>query len=656
MFAVPGDASMRQVFPSLFLLVGTFGAVTAAETASTPPPAADPAAAAGTDETLIVTADRQDNTRQRTTATVDVLTAEDVRDRGHPQSAWTALAGMPGVDVLGTSGGFDGGTVGIHLRGGHTEDTQILVDGIPVNDASDPQGNANLALISTVGLDQIEVVRGGQSGLYGSRATTGVINLLTQRPTATPEVRGLIEGGSFGTARGEVQASGPLSDRLGYAVALGGLHSDGFSSKTDDAADGRPGDHERDGVDRLNANARIEAVVAPGTTVFVAGRSDNLNQDYDGSGTNAPEAPNHAQLRSQRLAGGADGAWDGVRLAATAARTWTGRTYTEPAAGDSRYLSTTDFASAQVGYDFLTAGTTRTVALDRLSLTAGADHKHDAADISTPYGTFTESERIQGAWSQLLAGDRYAEASATARGDWHSREGRIGTWRTGLAIFPLPERVKVFGSVGTTFRAPTLFELYDAYAGNPNLAPQRALSSEVGHETTINELLTFGNTWFQTAYQESIDFDPNTYTYVNGGAYRIAGIENSARWNATGQGFRLRVSYTAQRTDLDSGEIRAGRALTSLPEHKGMLSPAWAAERWWLGAQFELVGRREATVFSSTEELHGYCLIGAEAGYVVAPGWEVYVRGENLSNTAYVVNPGYSTAPIAGYAGLTAAF
>lgn len=641
---------MRQVVPSLFLLVGTIGAASAAEAASTPPPAPDSGG-----ETLIVTADRQDNTRQRTTATVDVLTAADLRDRGQPQSAWTALAGMPGVDVLGTSGGFDGGTIGIHLRGGHTEDTQILVDGIPVNDAADGQSNANLALISTVGLDQIEVVRGGQSGLYGSRATTGVINLLTQRPTTTPQVRGLVEGGSFGTARGEAQASGPLDDRLGYALAIGGLHSDGFSSKTDDAADGRPDDHERDGIDRLNANARVEAVVAPGTTVFVAGRSDNLNQDYDGSGTTAPETANRAQLRSQRIAGGADGVWDGVRVAGTAARTWTARTYDE-SAGISRYRSTTDFTSAQAGYDFLSAGATRTVALDRLSLTAGADHKHDAADTATPYGTFTESERIQGAWGQILAGDRYAELSATARGDWHSREGRIGTWRTGLAIFPLPERVKVFGAIGTTFRAPSLFELYDGYSGNPNLAPQRALSSEVGHETAINELLTIGNTWFQTAYQESIDFDPNSYTYVNGGAYRIAGLENSAQWNATGHGFRLRLSYTAQRTDLDSTEIRAGRALTSLPQHKGMLSPAWAADRWWLGAQVELVGRREATVFSTTDELHGYCLIGAQAGYVVAQGWEVYVRGENLGNTSYVINPGYSTAPIAGYAGLTAAF
>ena len=195
--------------PTLLLLCA--GAQVAALAAESPSAA---------DQTVVVTADRQDSTRERTTATIDVVDQGDQRDLGHPANAWDALRTLPGTDVLGTAGGFDGGNVGIRLRGGNASDTRLLVDGIPLGDPTETQGNANLAWLGSAGLERIEVVRGGQSGLYGSRAVTGVVNLLTIRPTATHQSDVLVEGGSFDTGRAEAAASGPLGGSAGYALSL----------------------------------------------------------------------------------------------------------------------------------------------------------------------------------------------------------------------------------------------------------------------------------------------------------------------------------------------------------------------------------------------------------------------------------------------------
>jgi vitamin B12 transporter len=615
---------------------------------------------------VVVTADRQPVTRERTTASVDVVDEADARALGHPNNTWQLLSGLPGVDIA-TTGGVDGGTVGIRLRGTNSFDTQILVDGLPIDDPTNTQGQGNISVLDGAGLDRIEVVRGGQGGLYGSRAVGGVVNFITARPTATPEISARAEGGSFGTARLEGTATGPLSQSAGYAVSLGGLHSNGINNVADAGTNGRPGDHERDGVDRLGANARVEVAPLADATLYAALHSENAAQEYDGYDASFVLDPeDDASLQRFRLVRGSLGGaftTGKAEVSVDAAETRMLRTYAaaDPSP-DNSYRGRKDYLTARVGTEVLTPGKERGWGLDHLGLAIGSDFSHDYATVDAYGAQISESALQTGVWGQALLGDRYLEFSQTARVDRHSREGNNGTFRSGLAAFP-SAAVKLHGSVGTTFRAPSLYELYapPEYSGapllgNPDLEAQRARTYDLGHETRLPGGLVLTNTAFRTDYTQAIEYvyDPSAFagTYQNVDGYRIEGIENSLAWRGE-QGFGGWISYTVQRTDLDETEIGSGRAFTGLPKQKASLQPEWRHEQVWVTVRLDVIGRR---VVYGAAELPGYALLGAAAGYSISRTWEVYMRGENLGNTAYQTNSGYATPGAAGYAGVTATF
>lgn len=651
------DVSAMFRSPTLLLLVGAAGLTTTFAGAEEAPSTTLDSSGTTTPALLVVTADRQTSSIERTTATVDVVDQKYLTNLGHPANVWSALSTLPGTDVLGSSGGFDGGNTSVRIRGGNSADTKLLLDGIPLNDPTSPSGNPNFATLGSAGLERIEVVRGGQSGLYGSDAVTGVVNLLTIRPTATPEVSLLAEGGSFYTARATAAVSGPISNDVGYAVSLGGLTTRGFSTLTDGDADGDPGNNEKDGIAGLNGTARIETTIIPGATLYLAGRTDDVNQDYDGfdPATFAPDpgAKNVSHSRLWRGSTGGIGSWGKVDAAVDLARTATNKTFYEESAttADSSYQGLQDYVAGRLTFNALTPQRTRTTTLDHAAITVGADLQTQNAIVQTAAPETNESDRIGGLWGQALVGDKWAEVSATARGDEHSREGGNSTWRLGAAAFPA-EPVKVHGAIGTTFRAPSLFELYAPFFGNEDVEAQEARDWETGLDLSLPAEVTLSSTYFHFDYEQTITYDPTTFVTTNGGPYSTEGVETAVHYNDRGTGPRLAVAWTWQQTDLTDEEVGSGIGFLLLPTNKAIFMPSWHEDRWLVGLTVSAVSSRQS--FTGTDELHGYCLLGANAAYFPAPNWEIYVRGENLGNTAYTINPGFSTMPIAAFIGATA--
>ena len=616
---------MRLVVPSLLLIAAALPAAEPADHVAPP---------------LIVTADREELDPWRTTASANVVSAQDLHDRGQVLNLWQYPAGLPGVDSYASGGGVDGGIAGIRLRGSSAADTLILLDGIPVQDATDPKMAPNLALFDASGIESVEIVRGAQSGLYGSGAVGGVAGFRTARPTAVPEVAVNAAGGSFGTARLAGTVTGPLGDGFGYAVTAGGTRSDGISSQTT-RDDGRTGDHERDAVARGSGTARVEAYPTAGVTLYMAGRYEAANQDSDGYLAPDDEEP-QAQQRTWRVSAGGTAELGAATLTLDAARTGLRRTY-EP--GEDRYSGVNDYAAGRVSYDLLRPEAARG-AFDRATIAAGIDASRDAADIATAYSAIDESERMLGAYAQTLIGGSLWEATLAGRGDDHSREGRNSTWRAGAALFPI-EALKLHGSAGSAFRAPSLFQLHDPSYGNEDLESQLSRSRDLGLTTRPVQGLEFDVTAFRTDYTQDIGYDPATYQSINTGGYRLDGIESGLTWNPAGDGPRLAASFTTQRTD---GGTK--RHIPLLPRNKALIQPGWDLDPVWFTLRIEASGER----YSGTEQLPGYALIGAASGWRINHTWEVYARGENLLGAAYMLYPGYSTPGASGYAGVNATF
>lgn len=614
---------MRRIVPSLLL-----AAVSAAAAESTTP------------APLVITADRQLGDPWRSTASIDVITADDLHQRGEPLNAWQYPAGLPGVDAYASGGGLDGGIAGVRLRGSSASDTLVLLDGIPVIDPTNPKSAPNLALFDGVGTSSVEVVRGAQSGLYGSGAVGGVLGFRTVRPTASNEVMVRGEAGSYGTTKLSGTATGPLGEGFGFAVAASDTRSKGISSQTT-RDDGRGTDNERDAISRDSGSARLEAYPAAGVTLYVSGRYDSARQEYDGYG--APDDDTLFQRqRTWRAAAGGTVAIEQTHISLDAARSGLHKT-DEPS--DDRYVGTSDFAAARVAYDLLQPQAQRTAA-DQVTVAAGVDATRNVADITTAYSSLDASDRLVGGYLQGLAGGDRWEASLTGRVDRHSHEGQTGTWRAGAAIYATKE-IRVHGSAATAFRAPSLFELYDPTYGNADLAAQRSRSSDLGIGARCDAGFTADVTGFRTDYTEGIGYDPSTFASINTGGYRLEGIESEVGWNPAGDGLRVSASFTTQRTDATDNS-----RVPFLPSQKAMIQPGWDQGPWWGTVRVEANSQRTG----AGQELPGYALLGAAAGWHLNQTWEIYARGENLLGAAYMLYPGYSTPGASGYGGVTATF
>lgn len=152
-------------------------------------------------QAVTVTATGSPTPKAQVGASITLLPADDYVDKLDVQEA---LRLVPGVQV--TQSGQRGGEGDLFIRGGNSDANKVLIDGIPANDIG---GAVDFSVLSATGIDQIEVLRGPNSALYGSDALAGVVSMTTPRGiTPLPEINYSIDGGNFGTYRQEGSLGG----------------------------------------------------------------------------------------------------------------------------------------------------------------------------------------------------------------------------------------------------------------------------------------------------------------------------------------------------------------------------------------------------------------------------------------------------------------
>ncbi|MBI5083587.1 MAG: TonB-dependent receptor plug domain-containing protein [Acidobacteria bacterium] len=166
-------------------------------------------------------------------STVEAGKAMDIIDNSELSRRDEIIVGeavrlTPGLRVqqLGGPGSF----TRIQIRGLRAADTGLLMDGMRFRDVAAVQGDATgyLGDLQLVAADRIEVLRGLGSTIYGTNATAGVINVVTDQGGGP--VRGELsgEGGGLGLFRGLARVSGGVkNDRLQYTAGLARLNVDG---------------------------------------------------------------------------------------------------------------------------------------------------------------------------------------------------------------------------------------------------------------------------------------------------------------------------------------------------------------------------------------------------------------------------------------------
>ncbi|MCB1688396.1 MAG: TonB-dependent receptor [Halioglobus sp.] len=179
------------------------------------------------EEVTVVARKLQENV-QDIPMTINVFSETEI-DRLGIANTEDVIKYNPGMTLTHGIGGDD---VRPDLRGvtslSGRSNVAILVDGVDqTSDALIGTGAGQLISLDLYDLQQVEVVRGPQSALFGRNAFAGAINYITRRPSDTFEAQVGADAGTDDLLKGNVSVTGPITDDLRYRVNIAHKKEDG---------------------------------------------------------------------------------------------------------------------------------------------------------------------------------------------------------------------------------------------------------------------------------------------------------------------------------------------------------------------------------------------------------------------------------------------
>ncbi len=142
--------------------------------------------------------------KEKSGKVITKITEEELQKKSG-QSLANVLSSAVGIEINGSQSA-NGKNLGYYIRGGKNQQVLILIDGIPVTDASGISFEYDLRLLPVDQVESIEIMKGAASTLYGTGAATAVINITLKKSGRKPiQGNGYINIGSNNTASNSKQ-------------------------------------------------------------------------------------------------------------------------------------------------------------------------------------------------------------------------------------------------------------------------------------------------------------------------------------------------------------------------------------------------------------------------------------------------------------------
>ncbi|WP_232367199.1 TonB-dependent receptor plug domain-containing protein [Desulfocicer vacuolatum] len=582
---------------------------------------------------------------------VTVITSEEIQAK-QQNSVADLLRGIPGIDLV--SNGGPGTATTVFTRGADSKNTLVLIDGIMLNDVSGANRGADLANINVDNIQQIEVIRGAMSVMYGSNATAGVINIITQKGKKAPSASVKFEAGSYGTWKAGANASG-ATEKINFALSASKTEIDGYSIANDDNSDIPRGDstNEDDGYENTTLSGNVGIDITDNFNISALARYMDSDVDTDAYNWGGYSEDGDANTESnQTLAKinihnklfnnllDSNLSWQMSRQ---------DRDYFENGDMTSTYDGDTDTFSWQGDLDF-----------DFHVLSIGASYL-DESMKSESFGAWgskfeKKSADTKSYWIQdQIIGMDDLVIIAGVRLDDHETFGDKTTWRLAPSYTIAQTGTTLKASYGTGFRAPSLYELYNPSYGNSDLDAEESNGWDVGVEQQfLNGTATVGLTYFAMDYDNRIDFDATTWTYTQAdGETKTKGVEFFAGWEPLDTlAFMLNYTYT----DTEDPD---GESLVRRPENKVSLNTRYGfLEKGVLNLDVQWVDERKASPYANDKNgnavgtLDSYTLVNLAASWTVNSHVQLFGRVDNLFDEFYEEAFSYAQAGVSAYAGI----
>jgi|WetSurMetagenome_2_1015567.scaffolds.fasta_scaffold19881_3 vitamin B12 transporter len=570
-----------------------------------------------------------------------------------------------------TRQGGNGTLSNLYIRGANSSHTLVLIDGVEVNLTNDPSGVYDFSALPTDNIDRIEILRGPQSTLYGSDALAGVINIITKKGNGSPKFSLLTEGGSYNTYKGMLGLKGSIQ-KFNYSVAASRTGSNGFSIASD-----KYGNSENDGYTfnnvtsilgyNINANAELNLY-----TRFVKSKSDN--DQFGGMFGDDPTYLTKQEEFSIRGEGKLkllDGVWN-QKIGLSFLRNVRKNSYDTSSVSINYPFYVNDYSWAHYDgrkykidwqNDFQLSNSNLITAGMEFEIEESASEYYALNYTPDPFSPDITSviplndAHIFGLFIQdQVKFDEGFFVTFGLRLDDHNKFGSQFTYRIAPAFMLWETNTKLKATIGTGFKAPSLFYLYDPAYGNENLNPEKSFGWDFGIEQFLfTQNLSVGSTFFYNKFSDMFGFDYVTLKTININQAVTKGAEFFLNAKPV-DGLDLKINYTlTEARDISPNSANFDTKLLRRPESKvGFYAGYSFVPKANVNAEVIWVGTREDIDFSIYQrtELKGYVLLNLASHYDVFNFLRLNVRVENILDTDYEEVFGYGTAGLSFYSGI----
>ncbi len=587
--------------------------------------------------------------KEKSGKVITKITSEDLKKR-EGQSIAAVLNSVVGVEINGSQS-VAGKNLGYYIRGGKNNQVLILIDGIPVTDASGISFEYDLRLLPANQVESIEIMKGAASTLYGTGAVTGVINItLKKSGKKTIQGNAYFNAGTNNTASDKktnledfnqgFSVNGNVK-KVNYFASLNSTETNGMSQI---APPNENITYEYDRFSRINYLAKLGYKATDKLTLDFFGNFDKINNDYDGgfdnTGTN-DVSQNNSKTEQFRFGFMPKYKYNNGQFILNSSFNKITRSYNEldsysGTVGLSQYDSRSVNVDGYNKYEFSKS----------LFLVTGAQYQFFDMNSVTPYGNIakesTKFNMIDPYVNGVFTSDFGLNINAGARLNIHSEYGNQLVYNLNPSYdfkgFPL----KVLASYSTAFVTPSLYQLYSPY-GNSTLTPEKNTTIEAGFETQIlDKKLRFSVVGFYREQTNFIGFSP-AYKYINiDGTNKAKGVETEITFAIT-ENIKWISNYTFTQVDETLDRL--------IPKHKLNSSLDFQmCKRAFLNVNYQYVDGRKDAFFdgnsytTQTVVLGSYQLVNATVRYeLVKNRLSIFSSANNILNADFVENIGYNS-------------
>jgi len=590
------------------------------------------------EDITVTSATKSSQKLQEITSNIDVITAQEIEER-HYTTVTEALSSLAGIDM--NSNGGIGHTTNIYLRGFDSKRILVLIDGIRYNDVTSLSG-ASFAHLMISDIEQIEVLKGAQSGIWGADASAGVINIITKKAKKGLNFEVSQEFGSFGTTKSSsnlaykndrffLKASHSNIDTEGFSTVapkgsdLDKLEDDGYNNKTTNLQAGF----------QINETNKIEFthIINDSTTQADAydatTYSFNPNSQYDVKSKTKLSSVNLNHIDS----------FNEVNIFAK--KSTFSRYYPQDAFNKNFDGETKEYGlTSKIPYgkeDFVTWGGEYKSFEHKNSLNKKYNNKALFVTNSNKFDGFMGGTTI---FTQSLRQDNYNKFD-------NKTTGKIGLKHIHSQIEGLTSSV----NYGTAYNVPTHYNLFDPFSGNANLTPEDTRGYDVTLAYNDFKVTYFNNTIkemidYQSKYDANGNWIGGNYQNVKGDS-KLKGVEVSYQKDIN-EDTLFSLSYTNISAKNQDGEALARRAKDSVK----FALDYYGIENLHLGLNGQYIGERFDRADEKGQQTGKYTVANIVTNYKVDDHMSIYGKVENITDKYYQTVDGYASAPRAVYGGM----